>query len=118
MWQEYEQHFSGLLKPLFPDHADLRLIPSESEIRFLVDWKLNNAQARPNKRSRKIIIRFCQETLEDYKSSRAQERTFADNKIKQLVAHRLAAFDADHDTPYGFPEPREEWPLLTNVINT
>lgn len=118
MWQELTQHFSGLLKPLFPNHADLRLIPSGNGIQIFVDWKLNNDQERPNKRSRKIIIRFCQETLEDYEAGQPQERTIADNKIVQLISHRLSSFEPNPDTHYGFPEPLEEWPVLTNAINS
>jgi hypothetical protein len=117
MWAEFEEHFVALLSPLFPEYADIRRIQPDSELCLLVDWKLAGVPDRPNKRSRKLAIHICQETLEDYSAASTQHRQLADSRLVQHVSQLLNAFNPEHDTPYGMPEPREEWVIQSSVIN-
>src|SRR5688500_6973761 len=116
MENQFKQHFEEVLRPLFPNHADIRECPSESELVFLVDWKLKNDAARPNKRSSQIDIRFCQDILEDYAQSGPDQRARIDSKIHRLLADRVSSFKPDHNVP-GSQTPSETWTITTYDVN-
>src|SRR5688500_11343383 len=113
MWDQFRQRFEELLRPLFPEHADIRHVPSEYELEFLVDWKLRNDTARPNKRSAQIAIRFCQDLLEDYEPSTSAQRARMDMKIYALLAERVPSFQPNYEFPYHLPAPNETWAIAT-----
>lgn len=118
MWTEFEKHFVSLLRPLFPSHANITRTKPDSEICILVDWKLAGDPDRPNKRSRKLVIRISQESLEDYGSASSPHRQSADERLVRHVFQRLSAFNPEHDARYGMPAPCEEWVIQTAFINT
>ncbi len=117
MWTEFEEHFVSLLRPLFPSHADIRRTQPDGEICILVDWKLAGVPDRPNKRSRKLAIHICQETLEDYSAASSPHRLSADERLVRHVSQLLSAFNPEHDAQYGMPEPCEEWVIQSSVVN-
>lgn len=108
MWEQQESRLIGIIKPIFPPGAEIRRRLGTDGLVLSVAWKLKNDPARPNKRSRRIILALSEEALEDYYA----DSDARDKRIAAIVADRLKAFTPDHDTPYGQPESEEVWVLM------
>jgi len=111
MWDDLEKQFSTVLSRLFPKEAQFRRRPASDDLCFSVSWKLKNDPARPNKRSRRIILVLPEELLEDYRDDDQNARAARERRMTDLVGQRLKQFDPNHNTPYGQPEPEEQWVL-------
>jgi hypothetical protein len=111
MNEELATRFTKLLKPLFPPETDILRRPSSGELILVVDWKLKDDPARPNKRSRKIIVQITHETIVDYADGTDQHRRSEERRIAAAVTTRLNAFEPKHNSPCGTPEPEETWVL-------
>jgi len=111
MPDETEPRFRSLLTPLFPKEASFRSDASSDGLCFMVNWKLKNDSSRPNKRSKLILIRISQETIEDYGDGDQLTREDMEKRIMDRVKAHLDNFDPDHNTSYGHPEPEEYWYL-------
>lgn len=112
-----QQYFRDLLAPVFPEGANLKAVPSDSdELRFVVDWPLPTRE-RPHKHSRPIELHLTSELLEDYSDTHdtAFQRRGEKHIIEQVKA-RLAVFDPNHNVPAGVPVPRETWVLDTDLL--
>jgi hypothetical protein len=108
MWEQQESRLIGIIKPIFPPGTEIRRGLGSNGLVLNVGWKLKNDPARPNKRSRRIILAISEEALEDYHS----DSDARDKRIASVIADRLKTFTPDHDTPYGQPEPEEVWVLM------
>lgn len=112
-----QQHFRGLLTPLFPRGADLNAVPADSdELKFVVDWRTPTPE-RPNKHSRPIELHLTSELLDDY--SDAHDVAFqrrGEKRVAEYVKARLASFDPNHDVPAALPVSRETWVLGTDLL--
>ncbi|MHB1271915.1 MAG: hypothetical protein ACYCZD_03950 [Rhodanobacter sp.] len=111
MNEELAALFIELLKPLFPPEAEICRRPSSGELVLVVDWKLKNDSVRPNKRSRKIIVQITHEIIEDYADGTDQHRRSEERRIAAAVKTQLNAFEPEHNSPRGTPEPEETWVL-------
>lgn len=109
MWEQLEARLTHIVRPLFPNEAEFRRRPSSDGLVFSVAWKLKNDPARPNKRSRRIILVVSEEALEDYNDG---DRDARERRITNFVTERLKIFNPNHDAPYGQPEPEEQWVLM------
>jgi hypothetical protein len=117
MWDKDEARFAGIVKPLFPDHAEIHREPGrQSELSFWITWKLNNDPDRPNKHSRPIRLIFSQEALEDYLCLSDQRQSAATKRIIQFVTRRLSQFNPEHDVPRYQSVPPEEWVIAPEAI--
>lgn len=108
MWEQLEARLTNIVKPLFPDQAEFRRRASLDGLVFSVTWKLRNDPARPNKRSRRIILVVSEEALEDYNDGNRDAR---ERRIANSITERLKTFNPNHDVPYGQPEPEDQWVL-------
>ena len=112
MWDDLERRFKEILVPLFPKEAECTRVTAQGGLSFSVSWKLKNDSARPNKRSRLIILVIPEEFLEDYCDGSQHECGARETRITEYVRERLKQFNPDHTTPYGQPVPQEEWVLI------
>lgn len=111
MWDDLAAHFEALFAPLFPIESEFGRRPADNGLRFSICWKLNNDPARPNKRSRRIILVLPDEVLEDYRDDDDHGRGVKDTRFADSITQRLAHFNPDHQTPYGQADPEEPWVL-------
>lgn len=112
MWEDIEKRFATILMPLFPIEATYVRVTAQGDLSFSISWKLKNDLARPNKRSRYIILVIPEEYLEDYRDGSQHERVARETRIIEFVKERLKQFNPDHTTPYGQPVPEEKWILI------
>lgn len=105
------ERFETLFAPLFPKDARFRSLPTTDGLRFSVNWKLKNDPSRPNKRSRRVVLMISQEAVEDHEDGTPNDRNTIERRMVDLVTAQLKQFNPDHDTPYGQPEPEEQWVL-------
>lgn len=118
MTKEIESHFQSVVKNAFPKQAEFHTRDESGEICIYVDWKLMNDPDRPNKRSKKIMLRIIQSAVEDYACSRDKDKAGADNRLIHFVEENLKTFDPDHNSPVSIPAPIVEWIITTEILNT
>jgi hypothetical protein len=109
MWENLEARLMDIVKPIFPNNAEIRRRPSSDGLELRVVWKLTNDANRPNKRSRRIILVVSEEALEDYNDGNHDVK---EKRIMKVITERLKGFNPNHNTPYGQPEPEELWALI------
>jgi hypothetical protein len=89
------EHFYLLLKPLFPENADLKKIDLKTDdLIFRVQWRVPTAE-RPNRYSRPIQVRISLDHLEDFASDR-KGQFLRDKYIAAKVKQLLGVFVDDH----------------------
>lgn len=100
-----------------PQTADKYLVPTGGDgFKLCIHWKLNNDPQRPNKYSKTIAIDVPRELIEDFPGYPEHMQRDALAKIGEYVSGKLKAFDPNHDSPRGVPEPVEHWTLLVENI--
>jgi hypothetical protein len=110
--KEVLERFDKLLKPIFPENAEQRIV----ENRIVVNWHLNNVPERPNKRSKLIRVTFTHEFLEDYSELSLLQKDKTDAKIKSDIERNFSNFDPDHDKSIHSTPPFVEWRIETSDL--
>jgi hypothetical protein len=117
MTKEIESHFQSVVESIFPKNAVFHTKNEGGEICIYVDWKLMDDPNRPNKHSKKIMIRITQSAVEDYVCGRDKDKANADSRLKHMVEKNLATFAPDHDSPAHIPVAVVEWSITTEMLN-
>jgi hypothetical protein len=100
------EHFYLLLKPLFPDNANIKPIDEHTdELVFRVDWRVPTA-ARLAKRSRPIHLKISRDVLDDFEDDPSYNTTM-DTFISAYIRARLTSFVDD-----GVAAPPIEWHVV------
>lgn len=110
MSNELQEHWRGLLKPLFPASAYLRVRQTTGLI-IAVDWRLKSGENQPDKFSRLIKIHIPEDVLKSYDKMGATQRKQLDMQLYQHIQQRLQHFNPENDTPRGGIPPQEEWEI-------
>jgi len=97
MLDKTENELVNIVRPLFPENAEIYRRPSSDGLTIGVVWKLRSDQSRPNKRSRRIVLVLSQEALEDCNEDYDKLK----KQIVVIVSNRLKSFNPNHDAPYG-----------------
>lgn len=108
----FKNQFIQLIKKdIFPNNVEFNIKYNFDAETYecYIDWKLNNDQNRPNKRSKKIKIQVSREGLEDYNNKNVKQRQAAQNQFENFIKERMKRFDPNHDKPKYEEPPMEEW---------
>jgi hypothetical protein len=106
----------SFIKRLFPKNSDFVFFARDGDLCIRVSWHLNDDPARPNKRSRNIIIRISREALDDYLyvEDREERRLASREKLSAYVAEQLRKFDPRHDRSRHATPLTVEWYVKTS----
>jgi hypothetical protein len=117
MPKDFSHHFRSLIAPHVPIDSRV-LTPSEgSDLVILITWRLGNDPLRPNKRSRLLRLVITEEALQDYASGSDGTRLAGDKRFGAWLQAKLAAFDFNHDSPFGVNPPPVICTLGTLELN-
>ncbi|HUU51134.1 MAG TPA: hypothetical protein VMW81_09295 [Nitrospinota bacterium] len=117
MYDSLINHYTQLLKPIFPPDADfLSEETTEDAIIIKVCWYLGSDPDRKHKRSRPIKIIIPRETIEDHNLENDSDRKNADKKIFNFVKNKYKNFNPNHDFPQQEVPPAVEWIISSDLI--
>lgn len=102
----------GAIMKHMPEDAEHCVTPSNRDYTLSIQWKLKNDPHRPNKYSKKIVIKIPGEIINDFPAHSETMQNLVLEGIEQQVRCFLKNFDPDHISPRGEPEPVECW-LIT-----
>ena len=111
---EARDYYAELLRPAFPDGADLQSLPKHGNLWIRVSWKLGTDPNRPNKSSKIIQVKISEEALHDYLYS--SDFASVEEVMFQFVSTKVRSFIPEHDSPYGSTPPVEEWKVRTKLF--
>ena len=101
-----------------PKDASVKILTTSDDVRIGVSWLLNNDPARPNKRSKTIVIFFSYESIADLENLSDSQKRTGYRKLKEHLEILLNEFDPDHDHPAEKPPPTLNWYLGELLSNT
>jgi len=104
------------VKQLFPSEAAFEFFRENGDLHIRVSWKLKSDPNRPNKRSRRIIIRIAEEALDDYLYVDNPRRGLAERKLVAFLKSNLRSFKPEHSLPWYKTPPHVEWFVSTTVF--
>ena len=111
------EYFINLVRPLFPNGADINYDQTEGDLVIRVFWILDPNSDRPNKPSKIINLRISSEALGDYSNLSSDEQKRADQFVIDFVEDKLRTFNPDYESPYGASPPTEKWLISTRMLN-
>jgi hypothetical protein len=117
MNQNIAQHFASIVTAEFPKHADLAPTEENGDLCLYFDWHLRTDPARPNKRSKVILVRITREAISDYANGDDEQRRQTDALLKGFLRTKLAALDPEPTAPAHIVSTPEEWLVETGIIN-
>lgn len=119
MDRNLQNHWSDLIRPLFKQSAELRVLDFKDHYEAVVSWKLGTDPSRPSKRSKTIRIIVSEEAVEDYLKKSESKRENDDEKLVQFIKSNLENFDPNHDNPKHLPRPEAPpWIAGRDILNS
>lgn len=98
-----------IARGVFPQGASITHPPAGESVWLKVRWKLGTDPQRPQKPARAINIYFTREFCKTYAGLDAQRQSEWDERVRDLLAGKFAAFNPEHNAPHGAPVPEESW---------
>jgi len=118
MNDDLRNHWEGLLKPIFPDGAEINCDRRSSDFRVRVSWRLETDPERTKKRSKTILVIVPDQVADDYSNKNDEQRNSDDMKLKEFVSSNLSDHNPDHDCSIQQSPPVVEWVAGSNVLNS
>ncbi|HME44263.1 MAG TPA: hypothetical protein VKF36_14320 [Syntrophorhabdales bacterium] len=107
MSKSFVKEWTKLIRPLFPESAEIIEKVAGDDVVLLIDWKLG-----PKKRSRLIRVIVSKEAITDCRDFKV-----AGSQFEKIIRDKLSVFNPDHDTPEYGSRPTEEWVVKTSDVN-
>jgi len=95
MTEDLLDYWVRMIKPFFPANAWIVARYAGDDHIIEIDWKLDDDQGRPNRRSRKIQITISEEAIDDYLDKDKKERELFEISLKKLIHERYSHFNAE-----------------------
>lgn len=108
MGEALQEHWRGLLKPLFPPSAYIKIRKNRGLI-IGIDWRLKSQADQSEKFSRLIKIHISEELCRNFNAMGSSQRDQFDKQLIDYIEQRLTEFNPEHDAPRGGIPPQEEW---------
>jgi hypothetical protein len=105
-----------IARGVFPNGALITHPPAAESVWLKVRWKLGTDPQRPHKPARAINIYFTREFCKTYASLDVPSRSEWDEKVRDLLAGKFAAFNPEHNAPHGAPVPGESWFVTPGAV--
>jgi hypothetical protein len=115
---EISKTLEELLKPIFPDNAEINSFERSSDLIIKIRWKLTNDPNRPNKPSRRIEIIIPEDVMEDYLEKNTDNQSKDNEKIKQFIEQKFKKFNPEPETPLYASPPVEQWIVTHNIFDS
>ncbi len=117
MTEDLLDYWVRLIKPLFPMNAWIVSRLSDDDYLIQVDWNLENAPHRPNRRSKKILITISAEAIEDYLDKNKKDREVSDLALKKLILERYNNVILDRNAHGSQSRSIEKWLISAEELN-
>lgn len=117
MTEDLLDYWLRIITPLFPANAWIVSRLSHGNYEIQIDWRLENKQHHPHKRSRKILIVIREDAIDDYLNKNKAERELSDIKMGKWISERYTHFDADHDAKSSKYVSADKWSISKDVLS-
>ncbi|MBN1381724.1 MAG: hypothetical protein JXA41_08620 [Deltaproteobacteria bacterium] len=117
MAEDLLDHWTNLIKPIFPSNAWIVSEYSKNNHLILIDWKLEKDTQEINKRSRKIQIIIREDVIDDYLDKNKHDRQLLNTVLKQSVLEQFNQFIPDDDYSTNRAAPTETWLFSKEVVD-
>ena len=114
--KEIFEKWINLLKPLFPEDANMNFGVRNRDYFINAKWLLKDDPNRPSKRSKMIEFIIEEEFMDNYLGAHPEEKPRIDRRLKEFVEQKLLTFDPHHDKSVYERIPVEEWLVPSNII--
>ncbi|HEX4984541.1 MAG TPA: hypothetical protein VFV71_00585 [Burkholderiales bacterium] len=115
---EHVERWADIARGIFPAGAQVTHPAAGESVWLRVRWRIGTDPKRPQKPARGVNIYFTREFCRAYGGLEAERRADWDEKVKELIAGRYAAFNPDHNAPHGAPMPAESWFVTPGLIRS
>ena len=114
--EELLNNWVNLLKPLFPDDANIACYLKSYDPYIKVSWTLKSDPSRPTKQSKTIKIIIPQEIIIFYPNEQKSIKTGIDERLRKFIKQKLSLFNPNHDKARHELPPVETWIVPGNII--
>jgi hypothetical protein len=111
-WRFLKEPF---VEKAYPSNPEFNFFTRDGDLHIGVWWKLGSDASRPNKFSRRIVIRIAREALEDYIYVDNPQRAVAEQQLAARIRDRLRHFNPEH-SERATKTPIEEWQVKTDLF--
>jgi len=117
MLMDAKEHFSKLLRPLFPKDASFNHDPRfTGGLLYRVDWRIPE-EGRPNKHSRPIEVVVSDALVDDHYDAPMHVRAVMEQRIVKWINAQIAQFDPRHQYRPEQVVPAVRWIVSTAMVN-